>query len=205
MCIEAHDRAALERLLRYCARPPFSMERLRKEGSKLVYRCAKQRSEPTSDKRGAKADELHLTPLELIDRIAALVPPPRTHRHRYFGVLAPNLPLRAAVTALATPAQPPRAGRRSARGVRAWCGTDEQRAAIPERAGAAQACSALPVAVLIARIYEVFPSCVRCVAGICASSRSLRTALTSGTSWTTSGRFRATPHLPARGPPLWDD
>ena len=40
------DRAALERLLRYCARPPFSMERLRKEGSKLVYRCAKQRSEP---------------------------------------------------------------------------------------------------------------------------------------------------------------
>ena len=105
VCIEAHDRAALERLLRYCARPPFSMERLRKEGSKLVYRCAKQRSEPTSDKRGAKADELHLTPLELIDRIAALVPPPRTHRHRYFGVLAPNSPLRAAVTALATPAQ----------------------------------------------------------------------------------------------------
>ena len=40
VCIEAHDRAALERLLRYCARPPFSMERLRKEGSKLVYRCA---------------------------------------------------------------------------------------------------------------------------------------------------------------------
>jgi hypothetical protein len=40
----------------------------------LVYRCGKQRSEPTSDKRGAKVDELHLTPLELIDRIAALVP-----------------------------------------------------------------------------------------------------------------------------------
>ena len=66
------------------------MKRLRKEGSKLVYRCAKQRSEPTSDKRGAKADELHLTPLELIDRIAALVPPPRTHRHRYFGVHPAN-------------------------------------------------------------------------------------------------------------------
>jgi hypothetical protein len=28
--IEAHDRAGLERLLRYCARPAFSMERLRK-------------------------------------------------------------------------------------------------------------------------------------------------------------------------------
>jgi hypothetical protein len=53
------------------------MDRLRKTGSELVYRCAKQYSEPRSDKRGAKADELTLTPLELIDRIAALVPPPR--------------------------------------------------------------------------------------------------------------------------------
>ena len=107
VCIEVHDRAALERLLRYCARPPFAMERLRKAGSELVYRCAKQYSEPSSDKRGAKADELTLSPLALIDRIAALVPPPRRHRHRYFGVLAPNSPLRAAVTALAVaPAQP---------------------------------------------------------------------------------------------------
>jgi hypothetical protein len=40
-----------------------------------LYRCAKQHSEPGSDKRGAKADEIQLTPLELIDRIAALVPP----------------------------------------------------------------------------------------------------------------------------------
>ena len=77
------------------------MERLRKEGSKLVYRCGKQRSEPTSDKRGAKVDELHLTPLELIDRIAALVPPPRTHRHRYFGVLAPNSPLVSSIQTVA--------------------------------------------------------------------------------------------------------
>ena len=76
--IEAQDRAALERL--------------RKEGAALVYRFAKQRSEPASDKRGAKADELTLAPLELIDRIAALVLPPRTHRHRYFGVLADVTP-----------------------------------------------------------------------------------------------------------------
>ncbi len=46
---------------------------------------------------------LMLTPLELLDRLAALIPPPRRHRHRYFGVLAPNAPLRAAVTALAGP------------------------------------------------------------------------------------------------------
>ena len=51
--------ALLERLLRYCARPPFSkMEKPTQKSSKLVYRCGKQRSKPTSDKRGAKADEL---------------------------------------------------------------------------------------------------------------------------------------------------
>ncbi len=73
--IEAHDRAGLERLLRYCARPPFAMDRLRKVGAELVYRCGKQHSEPTREKRGTKADALHLSPLELIARIAALVPP----------------------------------------------------------------------------------------------------------------------------------
>ena len=40
--IEAHERAALERL--------------RKAGSALVYRCAKQHSEPASEKRGVKVD-----------------------------------------------------------------------------------------------------------------------------------------------------
>ena len=49
VCIQAHNRAALERLLRYCARPPFAMDRLRKEGAALVYRCPKQHSEPSSD------------------------------------------------------------------------------------------------------------------------------------------------------------
>jgi hypothetical protein len=50
------------------------MDRLRRKGAALVYRCAKQRSEPGSNKRGTKTDELTLTPLELIDRIAALDP-----------------------------------------------------------------------------------------------------------------------------------
>lgn len=60
------------------------MDRLRKEGAALVYRCAKQHSELAA---GGKVAELVFTSLELIERIAALVPPPRTHRHRYFGVL----------------------------------------------------------------------------------------------------------------------
>ena len=53
----------------------------------LVYRFP--RSQPDA------RTELHLTPLELIERLAALIPPPRLHRHRHHGVLAPNSPLRA--------------------------------------------------------------------------------------------------------------
>ncbi len=94
VCIEGTDRAGLERLLRYCARPPFALEHLQQlDAEHLVYHSPKPRPDSTRD--------LVLTPLELIDKIAALVPPPRAHRHRYYGVLAPNAPLRAAVTALA--------------------------------------------------------------------------------------------------------
>jgi len=33
---------------------------------------------------------LVLTPMELLDRLAALIPPPCQHRYRYVGVLAPT-------------------------------------------------------------------------------------------------------------------
>ena len=42
-----------------------------------------------------------LSASEFLDRIAALMPPPHKHQHRYFGVLAPNSPWRALVTAQA--------------------------------------------------------------------------------------------------------
>ena len=93
VCINEKDRAGLERLLRYCARPPFALEHLQQlDAEHLVYHSPKPGLDGSSD--------LVLTPLELIGKIAALVPPPRSHRHRYFGVLAPNSPLRAAVIAL---------------------------------------------------------------------------------------------------------
>jgi len=38
---------------------------------------------------------------EFLDRLAAILPPPRIHRHRYHGVFAPNAPLRSLVTARA--------------------------------------------------------------------------------------------------------
>jgi hypothetical protein len=93
--VPSWDRAGLERLLRYCARPVFASERLAwlEPDQRLVYHLHK----PGPDGKAA----LTLTPLEFLDRLAALVPPPRKHRHRYYGVLAPNSPLRPAVTAYA--------------------------------------------------------------------------------------------------------
>jgi len=46
---------------------------------------------------------LRLTPLELLQRLARLVPPPRIHRHRYHGVLAPNARLRSTVVTIGRP------------------------------------------------------------------------------------------------------
>ena len=131
--------------MRYRARPPVACERLRKEGTALVNRCAKQHSELGSDKRSARVDELHPTPLELITRIAALVPPPRSHRHLYFGVLAPNSPLRAAAVPLGCAISPTPAP------------------APPKRSPAYYMW-----AVLIAGIYEVCRCCARCLVDRCA-------------------------------------
>jgi hypothetical protein len=97
--IEAPDRAGLERLLRCCAGPSLAMDRLKQHGADLVCGCGKGHSEPLQSEK--YSGELVLTPPELINRIAQLVPPPRTHRDRCCGVLAPNSPLRAAVTAMA--------------------------------------------------------------------------------------------------------
>ena len=103
--IEGADRTALEPLLRYCARPPFALEHLhQRDAEHLVYRNPKP---VRGTAPGTRPAALVLTPLELITKIAALVPPPRAHRHRYYGVLAPNAPLRAVVTELAPAAVAP--------------------------------------------------------------------------------------------------
>ena len=102
--IEAHDRAGLERLVRYCARGPLALERLyapaglaalSSPDARLVYQL------PEPDLHGREV--LRLTPLELLERLARLVPPPRIHRHRYHGVLAPNARLRSTVVSIGRP------------------------------------------------------------------------------------------------------
>ena len=67
--IGQNDRAGLERLLRYCARALFARERLDQVNEhQVVYHLPK----PRRDGRTA----VSLSPLELIDRLAALIPPP---------------------------------------------------------------------------------------------------------------------------------
>jgi len=84
------DREGLERLIRYCARPPFASENLRWNGPMLVYHLPK----PCHTGKTF----IQLDPIEFIDKIAALIPPARKHRHHYHGVFAPNAPLRRLVS-----------------------------------------------------------------------------------------------------------
>jgi len=224
--IAAQDRAGLERLLRYCARPPFALDRLRKAGSELVYRCAKQHSEPGSArcdqrnaKRGVRADDITLTPLELIDRFAKLVPPPRAHRHRYFGVLAPNSPHRAAVVALAA-GQTAGAGTDMAQtepgGVPASMDVTVDAMGVATVGVPGQSEPAQPMrpkrpahylwAVLIARIYEAFPL----VCPICGGQMRIIAFITYSADIRQIlehiGVDSEPPRItPARGPPLWDE
>jgi hypothetical protein len=105
---------SLEHLLRYCARPPFALERLsviRDASGRITrvrYSLPRHKAANwvgpgrgrTSTRPGANG-VVELSPFEFLDRLADLVPPPRKHRHRYHGVFAPNHRLRKAVTLLA--------------------------------------------------------------------------------------------------------
>ncbi|WPL14899.1 Putative transposase [Thiorhodovibrio litoralis] len=185
VCIAAQDRAGLERLLRYCARPPFALERLELiDGERVIYRLPKPLRDGTT--------VLTLTPLEFIDHLAALIPPPRRHRHRYHGVLAPNSPWRAEATAygrdlsdephetpeVATtkPAAPPRSPARYL-----WV-------------------------MLLARLFESLPlTCPNCGADMRLIA-FITEAAPIGQILTHIGEPpRPPPIAPARGPPAWDD
>ena len=100
--------------------------------------------------------------MEFLNRLAAILPPPRIHRHRYHGVFAPNAPLRPLVAA-----------RAEAENAALAADLASQQPAIPEPAatpegdpashegseGSGSSSSPRPSkwAALLARIYEAFP------------------------------------------------
>ena len=88
--VEANDRKRLEQLCRYITRPALSDERVQLNAAlQVVLKLKTPRRDGTT--------HLVMSPLEFMQRLAALVPRPRLHLIRFHGVLAPNAKLRALV------------------------------------------------------------------------------------------------------------
>jgi hypothetical protein len=79
--IPAHCRDQLERLIRYTARGAVSLERLEQDvNGDLTYTFTRAWSDDTMG--------IKLSPLELLEKLAAWVPPPRVHQVRDGSCLA---------------------------------------------------------------------------------------------------------------------
>ena len=94
----ADQRKELEQLYRYITRPAIANERLKRNRTGQVVLQLKS---PYKD----GTTHVVMEPLEFMERLAALVPRPRLHLIRFYGVLAPNAKLRSKIV----PAPPERA------------------------------------------------------------------------------------------------
>ena len=90
MRVEAHERKRLEQLCRCITRPALS------DGRAQVNAAGQMELRLNTHWRDATV-HLVMSPLEFMQRLAALVPWPRLHLIRFHGVLAPNTKLRALV------------------------------------------------------------------------------------------------------------
>ena len=86
----AEQRKQLERLCRYITRPAIANERLKLNAAGQVVLQLK-----SAYRDGAT--HVIMSPLQFMQRLAALVPRPRLHLIRFHGVLAPHAKLRAAI------------------------------------------------------------------------------------------------------------
>jgi hypothetical protein len=90
VAVPAHRRDQLETVCRYILRPPLAVERLTEStGGLLLYQFRR------AWRDGSTA--LLLDPLELLERLAALVPPPRRPLLAYHGLLAPRARWRSTI------------------------------------------------------------------------------------------------------------
>lgn len=88
--VNTHRRDQLEKLVEYMARGPLSNERLEitSEGN-VKLELKRKFSDGTT--------HFLFTPEEFVEKLCALIPPPRTHMTRWAGVFAPASPLRSKV------------------------------------------------------------------------------------------------------------
>ena len=95
--LRAHQRAKLENLCRYMLRPPLAVERLERLASgRLAYRMKTPWRDGTT--------HVILSDSELLEKLSALVPAPRFHLVRYFGILASAAKLRPSIVPVPPPA-----------------------------------------------------------------------------------------------------
>ena len=87
---DADERQRLEQLCHYITRPALANERVQINSAGQVVLKLK-----TAWRDGTT--RIVMSPLEFMQRLAALVPRPRLHLIRFHGVLAPNAKLRAQV------------------------------------------------------------------------------------------------------------
>jgi len=81
--VDELDGDALERLARYCARPPLALQRLSlAQDGQICYRV--KHAAPGAPRL------LRLTRTQFWGRLSALVPPPRSHLVRFFGAFGPH-------------------------------------------------------------------------------------------------------------------
>ena len=83
-------RQGLEQLCRYITRPALANERVQTHAAGQVVLKLKTAWRDSTT-------HLVMSPLEFMQRLAALVPRPRLHLIRFHGVLAPNVKLRVLV------------------------------------------------------------------------------------------------------------
>jgi hypothetical protein len=88
--VHGNDKQGREHLCRYILRPPFANHRLQTLPDGKVQLGFKR---PWSDGTNAVV----LAPHAFIARLAAIIPPPRRHVTRYFGVLSSHSALRARI------------------------------------------------------------------------------------------------------------
>ncbi|MGH8607426.1 MAG: transposase [Gammaproteobacteria bacterium] len=90
MRLGINQRHHLEHLCRYITRPAIANERLTlNRAGEVVLQLKSPYHDGTT--------HIVMSPLEFLQRLAALVPRPRLHLIRFHGVLAPNAKLRPAI------------------------------------------------------------------------------------------------------------
>ncbi len=153
VAVTASDREGRERLLRYCARAPLSLERLTVfPDGRIAYRIKAPRGRQT---------HRVMTPLQFLARLCALIPPPRHPLIRFHGVFAPHSAWRRAVVSLVVhaPGDETKAARIESPDIAETPATEE-----PAVEGTSKLCSRTGIdwASLLRRVYDLDALACRC-------------------------------------------